>query len=90
VLFSNLMLLGVDIPLVGTPSIGIETRYTKRLQQGLQLQKDPIFALSTDISHHLPTVMINRVPPYAANQLLARQRESLDATRGLRCSTQAS
>src|SRR5262245_15071289 len=56
------MLLGVDIPLVGTPSIGIEARDTKRLQQGLQLQKDPILALSKDISQHLPTVMINRVP----------------------------
>src|SRR5262245_34093150 len=56
------MLLGVDIPLVGTPSIGIEARDTKRLQQGLQVQKDPILALSKDISQHSPTVMINRVP----------------------------
>ena len=42
VLFSDLRLLGVDIPLVSPPAIGIETRDPKRLQQGLQLQKDLI------------------------------------------------
>ena len=57
VLFSDLMLLGVDIPLIGTPAIGIEARDTKWLQQGLQLQKDPILALSKDISQDLATVM---------------------------------
>jgi hypothetical protein len=61
-LFSHLLLLGVEIPLVGTSSIGIEARETKRLQQSLPLQKAPILAVSTDISQHLSTGMIHRVP----------------------------
>ena len=63
--FANRVLRGIKMTLIGSPSIGIEARDTKRLQQGLQLQKDRILALSKDISQHLPTVMINRMlePP---------------------------
>jgi hypothetical protein len=62
VLFTDDVLLRDEMPLVRPPSIGIETRDPKRLQQGLQLQKDSILALSKDLPQHLPTVMINRVP----------------------------
>ncbi len=61
VLFANGVLLWVDVPLVGAPSIRIRPHDPKRLQQCLQLQKDGTLSSAKDIGKHLPTVMIDRV-----------------------------
>src|SRR5262245_52457646 len=47
---------------VGAPAIRVIARNTKRLQQGLQLQKDGVLASSKHISQHLPGVGIDGVP----------------------------
>ena len=48
VLFADFVLLWVDMPLIGAPSIGVEVGDAKRLQR-LQLQKDRILPLPKDV-----------------------------------------
>jgi hypothetical protein len=62
VLLANVMLFWVDMPLVRPLPIRVKPRNPKRLQQGLQLQKDRILPSSKDIRQHGPTVVINRMP----------------------------
>src|SRR6516162_6346891 len=57
-LLANMMLLGVNMPLVRTPPIRVKTRDAKGLQQRLQLQKDRILPLPKNIRQHGATVMI--------------------------------
>ena len=61
-LLANVMLLWVDMPLVRSPSIGVKPRDTKRLKQGLQLQKDRILPSPKDVCQHGATVVIDRMP----------------------------
>ena len=58
----HFVLLGVEMPLIGTPPIRIKPRDAKRLQEGFELQKDGILPSPKDVCEHSPTVMIDRVP----------------------------
>ena len=54
--------LCLQMPLLGTPAVGARARDTKRLQQGLELQKGRSLASSQDRRSHLARVVINGVP----------------------------
>src|SRR5216683_7984743 len=56
------MLLGIDMPLVGTLFVGVILRVARGLQQLLQLQEDRGLTPSKHIRSHLPGVVINSVP----------------------------
>ena len=62
VLLAYVMLLWVDMPLVGSPSVRVKFRDAKGLQELLQLEEDGVFAPSEHIRQHLPGVVINGVP----------------------------
>ena len=62
VLLAHLMLLGIEMPLVGPPAVGVKLRDAKRCQQLLELQKDVVLPSSEHIRQDLARVMINRVP----------------------------
>ena len=49
IFFANVMRRWADVPLVRPPPIGVKPRDTKRLQEGLQLQKDRILPSPKDI-----------------------------------------
>jgi len=49
VFLADLMLFGVDVPLVRPPPIRVIARDAKRLQQRLQLEKNGILSASKDI-----------------------------------------
>mgnify|MGYP003393304121 CR=1 FL=1 len=61
-LFADHLLLFVDMPLVGAPAIGVIPDDAKRLQQGVQLEKNGILAAPEDVGSLGAAVMINRVP----------------------------
>ena len=61
-LFADFVLLGVDMPFVGAPPIGVIPCDAKRLQQRLQLQKDRILPAPEDVGQYRPTVVIDRLP----------------------------
>jgi hypothetical protein len=52
------MLLGIEMPLVGSPTICVKLRDAKRCQQLLKLQEDVVLALSEHIRQDLPRVMM--------------------------------
>jgi hypothetical protein len=56
------MLLGLDMPLVGPPAVGVILRDAKGFQQLLQPQEDRVLPPSKHIGSHLPGVVINSVP----------------------------
>ncbi len=62
-----------EVPLVRAPIICVIARDTKRLQQGLQLQKDLVLAPAQDIRQDLPTVVINGMPEPPLCLLLANK-----------------
>ena len=62
VLCANGVLRWVDVSLVRSPSIRVNPREPKRLQQRLQLQKNGVLSAPEDVGSHVPTVMIDRVP----------------------------
>ena len=62
VLFTDHMLLGGDMPLVGAPPIRVKPCDTKGLQQALEFEKDGILASPKDIRQHGATVMIDGMP----------------------------
>src|SRR5499425_3957483 len=62
ILLAHLMLLGIDVPLVGSPSVRVKFCDAKGLQELLQLEEDDVFASSEHIRQHLPGVVINGVP----------------------------
>ncbi len=62
VLLPHVMLLGIDMPLVGSPSVGGILRDAKGLQQLLSLQEDSGLTPSTHRRSDLPGVVIYRVP----------------------------
>ena len=45
VLLAHLMLLGIEMPLVGSPAVGVKLRDAKRCQQLLELQEDVVLAV---------------------------------------------
>src|SRR5215471_1074048 len=62
VLLAYVMLLWVDMPLVGSPSIRVKLCDAEWLQELLQLEEDSVFASSEHIGQHLPGVVIHGVP----------------------------
>ena len=62
VLLAHLMLLGIEMPLVGPPAVGVKLRDAKRCQQLLELQEDVVLPSSEHIRQNLARVMINGVP----------------------------
>src|SRR5215831_14561599 len=62
VLLAYLMLLSIEMPLVGSPAVGVKLRDAKRCQQLLELQEDVVLAPSEHIRQDLACVMINGVP----------------------------
>src|SRR4029450_6739197 len=60
--FPTLVLLGLDMPLVGAPSVRIKLRDAKGFQQLLQPQEDVVLTPAEHIHQHLPRVVINGVP----------------------------
>ena len=54
VLLPHVMLLGSEMPLVGSPTVGGILRDAKRLQQLLQLQEDRVLPPSKHLGSHLP------------------------------------
>jgi hypothetical protein len=63
IFFPDRMLLGEEISLVGTPIIGIKTRYAKWRSELLQFDEYSIRMRSQDIREDRTTVMVNRMPP---------------------------
>src|SRR5262245_39309969 len=59
---ARLVLSRIYMSRVRTPVIGIEARDAKWLQQRFELQKHLILATPKDISQHLATPVINRMP----------------------------
>src|SRR5262245_37942903 len=59
------MPLGIEMPLVGPPAVGVKLCDTKRRQQLLELQEDVVLAPAEYICQDFPRVMINSVPPPA-------------------------
>jgi hypothetical protein len=56
------MLLGIEMPLVGSPAVGVKLRNAKRGQQLLELQEDVVLPSSEYVRQDLPCVVINGVP----------------------------
>ena len=59
------MLCDLNIPLVGTLSVRVKCRDTKRLEALFQLQEDVILTPSEHRRQHLPGAVINGVPKLA-------------------------
>jgi hypothetical protein len=62
VLLAYLMLLGVEMPLVGPPPVGVKLCDAKWGQQLLELQEDVVLPSSEHLRQDLPCVMINGMP----------------------------
>ena len=54
VLLAHLMLLGIEMPLVGPPAIGVKLRDAKRCQQLLELQEESSFRRPKTYANTLP------------------------------------
>jgi hypothetical protein len=65
VFLADLMLLGIEMPLIGPPTIGGKLRDAKRCPQLLKLQEDVILSPAEHIGPDLPRLRINGVPPPA-------------------------
>ena len=62
VFLSNYMFFSVQMALVSSPVIGIESSYSKGLQQLFQAKKDIILASSQYISQHDSSRSVDRMP----------------------------
>ena len=56
------VLLGLQMPLVGPPTVGKIARDTKRFQQDFELQKGRVLESSTHLGEHGTRVVISRMP----------------------------
>jgi hypothetical protein len=61
VLLAHLMLLGIEVPRVGPPAVGVKLCDAKRCQQLLELQEDVVLPSSEHICQDLARVMIGSV-----------------------------
>ena len=62
ILLAYVMLRWVNMALIGAPAIGVKMGDAKRLQQGLQLQKDRILPSPEDVRQHGAIVVIDGMP----------------------------
>src|SRR5258706_10760109 len=63
--------LGVQMPGICAPMVGIKTGEAEGLEQRFQLEKNIIFAAAKDIGQNSSCVMIDRVPQPALVPFLA-------------------
>ena len=77
VLLAHLMLLGIDVPLVGSPAVRVKLCDAKWLQELLQLEEDGVFAPSEhmSVSHLLHLAFFtelydSRGQPYLVNSTM--------------------
>src|SRR5438093_4524193 len=61
-LLAHVMLLGINVPLVGSPSICGKPRDPTGLKEFLPLQKDVVLPPPAHIRYHCPRVVINSMP----------------------------
>ena len=59
---AHFVLLGIEMPLVGSPSIRVKPRDPKGLKEFLPLQKNVVLPPPEPIRSHFPRVVINGVP----------------------------
>src|SRR5262249_48633172 len=59
---ARLVLVGIEMPCVRAPIIGVIAPDTKRLEQPFELQKHVVLTPAKNIRQHLARVVINRVP----------------------------
>ena len=62
VLLAYLMLLGIEMPLVSPPAVGIKTGDAKRGQERFELEKDVVLTPPEHIRQDLPRVVVNGMP----------------------------
>src|SRR6266568_6462666 len=62
ILLAYVMLLDIDMPLIGPPSVSVILGDAKGLSQLLQPQEDLVLPPPKHIRSHLPGVVINSVP----------------------------
>jgi hypothetical protein len=67
---ARLVLVGIEMPCICAPIVGVIARDTKRLEQRFALQKHLILPPATDIRQHLACVVIDRMPQPALRGLL--------------------
>ena len=67
---TRLVLVGIEMPCICAPLVGVIARDTKRLEQRFALQKHLILPPATDIRQHLACVVIDRMPQPALRGLL--------------------
>src|SRR4029434_1993029 len=74
VTFAWAMDLGVQMPGVGAPIIGVVAGEPEGLQQRFELQKDLIFAATEDVGQDLACMVINGMPEPAWVALVPDKR----------------
>ena len=62
VLLAHLMLLGIEMPLVGSPAVSGKTGDAKRGQERFELEKDIILPPPEHICQDLPRVVVDGMP----------------------------
>src|SRR2546425_529710 len=77
VAFAWAMHLGVQMPGVGAPIIGVVAGEPEGLQQRFELQKDFVFAATKDVGQDLACVMIDGMPEPAWVALVPDKRPHL-------------
>jgi hypothetical protein len=67
---ARVMLVGIEMPGIRTPIIGVIAFDAKRLEQRFELQKHLILPPTKDLRQHLARVVIDRLPQPALRGLL--------------------
>ena len=62
VLLAHWVLLGIEMPLVCAPPVGVKCRDAKRFQKGFELEKNVVLTPSNHIRQHSPRAVVNGVP----------------------------
>ena|SRR2546430_2080510 len=60
--FADYMLVWGQVPMIGTPAVGVKTANPEGFEQGLEVQQRLILTPTKDIRHHPPCLMIQRFP----------------------------
>jgi len=62
VLLAYLVLLGIEMPLVGPPAVGVKTGDAKRGQERFELEQDVVLTPPEHLRQDLPCVVVNGMP----------------------------
>src|SRR6266702_614066 len=77
VAFAWAVLVGVEMPGVGTPMIRVVTGQPERLEQRFELQKDVVFAATKDVGQDLAGMVIDGMPEPARVAFVPDKRPHL-------------